>query len=96
MFFCQYCEILRKLVLRKNCEWVLLNCIVGNKVEGRISRRFFKENKTRQIFWGGAKNVRFSKKLPCFVFLKHPFLDLPFSLITDCIKKVEWNPKHSL
>ena len=25
--------------------------IVGNKVEGRISKRVFQENKARQIFW---------------------------------------------
>ena len=94
MFFCQYCEILRKLVLRKNCEWVLLICIVGNKVEGRISRRFFKENKTRQIFWGGGKKCSFFEKTAVLCFLETPVFR--FALITDCIKKVEWNPKHSL
>ena len=29
------------------------------------------------------KNVRFSENLTCFLFLKHPFWDLPFCLITE-------------
>ena len=88
MFFCQYCEILRKPILRKIYERVPLNCIVGNKVEGRISRRFLKENKTRQIFWG--------IKTAVLCFLETPVLRFAFSLITDFIKKVELNPTHSL
>ena len=31
----------------------------------------------------GLRNVRFSENLTCFVFLKHPFWDSPFCLITD-------------
>ena len=31
----------------------------------------------------GVRNVRFSENLACFVFLKHPFWDSPFCLITD-------------
>ena len=31
----------------------------------------------------GVRNVRFSENLMCFAFLKHPFRDLPFCLITD-------------
>ena len=46
----------------------------------------------------GVRNVRFSENLTCFVFLKHPFWDSPFCLITDdlmCCKsfhtfRVEW------
>ena len=34
-----------------------------------------------------ARNVRFSENLACFVFLKHPFWDSPFSLITDDMRK---------
>ena len=34
----------------------------------------------------GVKNVRFSENLACFVFLKHPFWDSLFYLITDDIK----------
>ena len=68
---------------------------VGNKAKGRISKRVFQENKARQIFrktnisyplirtcaYQGVRNVRFSENLTCFVFLKHPFWDLPFCLI---------------
>ena len=51
----------------------------------------FHENKARQIFrktnisysHQGVRNVRFSENLTCFVFLKHPFWDSPFCLITD-------------
>ena len=31
----------------------------------------------------GIRNVRFLENLTCCVFLKHPFLDSPFCLITD-------------
>ena len=30
-----------------------------------------------------VRNIRFSENLACFVFLKHPFWDLHFCLITD-------------
>ena len=60
---------------------------VGNKAKGRISKRVFQENKVSQIFrnftcaYQGVRNVRFSGNLACFVFLKHPFWDLPFALL---------------
>ena len=73
--------------------------IVGNKAKGRISKRMFQENKARQIFrktnisyplirtrtcaYQGVRNVRFSENLACVVFLKYPFRDSPFCLITD-------------
>ena len=72
---------------------------VGNKAKGRISKRVFQEDKAHQIFrktnisylpirtrtcaYQGVQNVRFSENLVCFVFLKHPFWDSPFCLITD-------------
>ena len=31
----------------------------------------------------GIRNVRFSENLACFFFMKHPFWDSPFCLITD-------------
>ena len=34
----------------------------------------------------GVRNVRFLENLPCFVFLKYPFYDSPFCLITDKFK----------
>ena len=36
----------------------------------------------------GVRNLRFSENLPCFIFLKHPFWDSPFCLITDDMKKI--------
>ena len=33
----------------------------------------------------GVRNVRLSEGLACFVFLKHPFWDSPFCLITDVV-----------
>ena len=72
--------------------------LVGNKAKGQISKRVFQEKKARQIFWKmnisyplihkricayeGVRNVSFSENLACFVFLKHPFWDSPFCLIT--------------
>ena len=32
-----------------------------------------------------VRNIRFSENLRCSVFLKHPFWDLPFCLITDSV-----------
>ena len=76
--------------------------VVGNKAKGRILKRVFQENKARQIFrkmnifyplirtrtWAyqRVKNVRFLENLACFVFLKHPFWNSPFCLITDKIR----------
>ena len=37
----------------------------------------------RMCAYQGVRNVRFSENLACFVFLKHPFWDSPFCLITD-------------
>ena len=74
---------------------------VGNKAKGRISKRVLQEHKARQIFrktniskslirtrtraYQGVRNVRFSENLVCFVFLKHPFWNSPFCLITDAL-----------
>ena len=48
-----------------------LKQFVGNKAKGRTCA------------YQGIRNVRFSQNLACFVFLKHPFWDSPFCLITD-------------
>ena len=74
--------------------------LVGNRAKGRISKRVFQENKARQIFRKTnisyplirtqVRNVRFSENLTCFVFLKHPFWDSPFCLITDELVLRNW------
>ena len=67
----------------------------------QISKRVFQENKARQIFWKtdisnplirtrmsaykGVRYVRFFWTFGGFVFLKHPFWDSPFCLITDVV-----------
>ena len=72
---------------------------VGNKAKGQISKWFFQENKARQIFrktnisyplictstcaYQRVRNVCFSEILTCSVFLKQPFWDSLFCLITD-------------
>ena len=38
------------------------------------------------LSWG-VRNVRFLENLACFVYLKHPFWDSPFCLITDEFRK---------
>ena len=74
---------------------------VGNKAKGRISRRVLQENKAHQIFrktkisyplcLSGGKKCSFFENLACFVFLKHPFRDSPFCLITGafCLPKTK-------
>ena len=54
--------------------------VVGNKVKGRILKR---KTNTRTCAYQGVRNVRFSENLARFVFLKHPFWDMSFCLITD-------------
>ena len=72
---------------------------MGNKAKRQISKRVFQENKARQIIrktsisyplihtrmcvYKEVRNVRFSENFTYFVFLKHPFSDSLFCLITD-------------
>ena len=84
--------------------------VFRNKAKGRISKRVFQENKARQVFrktnisyplirtrtcaYQGVRNVRFSENLACFVFLKHPFLDSSFCLITDDVQYTSMFFRH--
>ena len=93
-----------------NLLMLMINFVV-NKAKRRISKRVFQENQARQIFrktkisyhlirtrtcaYQGVRNVRFSENLTWFIFLKYPFWDSPFCLVTDeCLfskqKKVLW------
>ena len=66
---------------------------VSSKTKGRISKKVFQENKALQIFRKTnisyplicirVPPVHFWENFACFVFLKHPFWDSPFYLITD-------------
>ena len=42
----------------------------------------------RRCAYQGVRNVHFSENLACFVFLKHPFWDSPFCLITGELLEV--------
>ena len=42
--------------------------------------------RTRICAYQAVRNICFSENLACFVFLKHPFWDSPFCLITDVIE----------
>ena len=53
--------------------WVYLTILCGS---GHIYWR-------NTCAYEGLRNVRFLENLSCFIFLKHPFWDLPFCLITD-------------
>ena len=69
--------------------WILFSCLVGNKAEGRISKRVFQEKKARQIFLknenflspdthtyvcvSGGKKCSFFRNIWRAVFLKHLF-----------------------
>ena len=69
----------RNIIFTRLCWGVrsFLTGFVGNKAKGQISKRVFQEKKVNQIF----RNKIF--QILTFVFLKHPFLDSPFCLITD-------------
>ena len=64
----------------RRCEAYNTSCtlfwnIFDNKAERRISKR--------TCAYQGGKKCSLFGNLACFVFLKHPFWDSPFSLITD-------------
>ena len=75
-----------------------LGHFVSNTAKGRTSKRVFELNKALQIFrktdisyplirtrtcaYQGIRNFHFSENLECFDFLKHPFWDSLFCLIT--------------
>ena len=73
-------------MINKKAHWIL----ASNKAKGKISKRVFHENETRQILRntyvcvsGGKRCSFFSENSTCFVFLKHPFWDSPFCFITN-------------
>ena len=61
--------------------------VIGQKDESqngcfkKTKHAKFSEKRTFLTPW--YAHVRFSENLACFVFLKHPFWDSPFCLITD-------------
>ena len=68
--------------------------IVGNNAKEWISKWLFQENNARKFYenqtfltlwYAHVRNNRLSENLACFVFLKHPFWDLFFCLITGDI-----------
>ena len=65
---------------------------VGNKSKGRILNQFFKKTKhvksSEKRTFLTQRNARFSENLACFVFLKHPFWDALFCLITGENNKI--------
>ena len=92
---------MRSIRLRTILHTYFKLLVVGNKAKRRISKRVFQENKVRQIFqktnisyalirtrtcpYQGVRNVCFSENLACFVFLKHPFWDSPFYVISNVL-----------
>ena len=102
---------------KKRYELLHWSEVVRNKAKGRISKRVFQENKAHQIFqktniydpligtrtclYQGVRNVRFLENLGWFVFLKRPFWDSPFCLITDeftytLLRLLSKNSKHDV
>ena len=61
---------------------------VGNKanLEMGVSRKQSTANFSKNEM--GVINVRFSENLACFVFLKQPFQDSSFCLITDELTQI--------
>ena len=66
----------------------------GGKQENKVRQIFRRKKRTFLTHWyahvrtcayQGVRNVCFSENLAYFVFLKHPFWDSPFCLITDKI-----------
>ena len=51
-------------------------------------QKFFTPWYTHIHAYQGVRNVHFTENLVCFVFLKHPFWDSPFCLITDKLEEI--------
>ena len=68
------------IILRGKCSDILTfrEQFTGDKEKGRLSKRVLIST---PCAYQGVKNVHFSENLACFLFLKHPFWDLPFCLI---------------
>ena len=81
------CKSLYTYSYPMRCKALHLQYFVGNKAKGQISKRVFPKNKARQIFWKTNMSYPlihwYVENLACYVFLKHPFWDSPFCLITD-------------
>ena len=68
-----------------------------SNIKSSVIRQKGKCASRKQIMCGyqGVRNVRFSENMTCFVFLKHPFWDSPFCLITNkIIKRKIWISTH--
>ena len=91
LFFTKSCWFSKLLSTTSDGRHLLF---VGNKAKGQISKRVFQENKAFKFsekgtfltpWYARKKFVRFSENLACFVFLKHPFWDSRFCLITGVL-----------
>ena len=77
------------------CFFYLFNIDISSIIrqKGEYQNGCFKKKKDsifskkhyflRTCAYQGVRNVGFSENLACFVFLKHPFWNSPFCLITD-------------
>ena len=61
---------------------IWFSCCILRKWKYVVNSSYYKSS-VRTCAYQWVKNVRFSENLACFVFLKHPFWDSPFCLITD-------------
>ena len=83
--------------IRLQVSQIMNSKMVGKKAKERISIWVFQENKASQFFYPrmcayqGVRNVRFSKNLAGFVFLKHPFWDSPVCYILPTKMLVDVN-----
>ena len=71
---------------RTPLSFFLKNLSSVMKQKGESQNGCFKKTKhvkARTCAYEGVRNVFFPENLACSVFLKHPFWDLPFCLITD-------------
>ena len=64
---------------RKSWNYEGKTSVIRQKGESWV----FQENKARTCAYQGVRNFRFSENLVSFVFLKQPFWNSPFWLITD-------------
>ena len=58
-------------------------CFKKTKHVNSSEKRIFLTPLIRTYAYQGVRNVRSLENVMCFVFLKHPFWDSPFCLITD-------------
>ena len=68
------------------CEDINVFILALSTLQDGVQKVYQKRGEGRTCAFQWIKNIRFSENLTSFAFLKHPFWDSPFCLITNELK----------